>query len=209
MQNQIYRLKKPEIPTSVKISRKLIGMVAFAYYANKLKKIGRGTYIGLPCYFQGHDGIEMGRSVTIWPRNRLEARHTETQKGRILIGDMSILQPFCHIGAAMEVIIGSRVLIASNVYITDHDHAFEFGDNGTPLGHHKDIYAKKVIIEDHVWLGEKVCVLKGVTIGYASIVGAGSVVSKSIPPYSIAVGNPARVIKKYDAASKSWKPFIS
>jgi acetyltransferase-like isoleucine patch superfamily enzyme len=56
--------------------------------------------------------------------------------------------------------------------------------------------SKEVVIEDDVWLGYNVIVLPGVTIGKGSVIGAGSVVSKDIPPYSIAIGNPARVIKK-------------
>jgi maltose O-acetyltransferase len=54
---------------------------------------------------------------------------------------------------------------------------------------------KAVIIEDNVWIGARVIILPGVTIGKGSTIGAGAVVSKNIPPYSVAVGNPARVVK--------------
>lgn len=56
--------------------------------------------------------------------------------------------------------------------------------------------SKSVSIEDDVWLGYNVTVLPGVTIGKGSVIGAGSVVCSDIPPYSIAVGNPAKVIKR-------------
>ena len=62
-----------------------------------------------------------------------------------------------------------------------------------------------MIIEDNVWLGDNVTVLPGVTIGRGSIIGSNAVVSKSIPPYSIAVGIPARVIKRWDEETKSWR----
>ena len=65
-------------------------------------------------------------------------------------------------------------------------------------------YAKPVHIGDKVWVGESVCILPGVTIGECSIIGAGSVVTKSIPPYSIAVGTPAKVIKRYNFDTRSW-----
>ncbi|MBL4677498.1 MAG: hypothetical protein JKY70_15040 [Mucilaginibacter sp.] len=64
---------------------------------------------------------------------------------------------------------------------------------------------KPVIIEDNVWIGETVSVLPGVTIGKGSIIGASAVVTKNIPPYSIAVGNPAKVIKTYNFESNSWE----
>ena len=53
-----------------------------------------------------------------------------------------------------------------------------------------------VVIEDNVWLGDNVCVLPGVTIGKGSVIGANSVVTHSIPPYSIAVGTPAKIVLK-------------
>ena len=61
---------------------------------------------------------------------------------------------------------------------------------------------RPVIIEDDVWIGARVCILPGVTIGHGSVVGACAVVSKSIPPYSVAVGNPARVVKVRKACEK-------
>jgi acetyltransferase-like isoleucine patch superfamily enzyme len=61
-----------------------------------------------------------------------------------------------------------------------------------------------VRIEKGCWIGEKVIILPGVNIGERSIIGAGSVVTKSIPAYSIAVGNPARVIKTWNKDSKQW-----
>jgi acetyltransferase-like isoleucine patch superfamily enzyme len=61
-----------------------------------------------------------------------------------------------------------------------------------------------VRIEKGCWIGEKVIILPGVNIGKRSIIGAGSVVTKSIPEYSIAVGNPARVIKTWNKDKKQW-----
>ena len=62
-----------------------------------------------------------------------------------------------------------------------------------------------VVIEDEVWLGERVCVMPNVTIGKHSVVGANSVVTKSIPPYSVAVDSPAKVIKQYNHDTKQWE----
>jgi lipopolysaccharide O-acetyltransferase len=64
---------------------------------------------------------------------------------------------------------------------------------------------KNVEIGENCWIGEKAIILPGVTIGDWSIIGAGSVVNKSIPPYSIAAGNPAKVIKQYNFETKNWE----
>ena len=64
--------------------------------------------------------------------------------------------------------------------------------------------AKSMIIHDDVWIGELVSVFPGVEIGKGAIIGANSVVTKSVPEYCIVAGNPAKVIKKYDFESKQW-----
>lgn len=100
------------------------------------------------------------------------------------------------------LLIGNDVLIASDVFICNYDHGI------TNLGGsylNNELYSMPTKIEDGVWIGDKAIVLKGVTIGKHAIIGAGAVVTKSIPPYSIAVGNPATVIKRYNFASKTWE----
>jgi lipopolysaccharide O-acetyltransferase len=69
----------------------------------------------------------------------------------------------------------------------------------------QDIVIKDVIIGEGVWLGQRVCVLPGVTIGAHSIIGAGGIVTRDIPPYSIAVGIPAKVIKIWNFERKCWE----
>ena len=96
-------------------------------------------------------------------------------------------------------------LLAPEVFITDHNHGM------TPSS--IDDYASQpllvgsVVIEDNVWIGQRACILPGVTIGKFSIIGANSVVTKDIPPYSLAVGAPARVIKEWDKDRREWVPI--
>jgi len=82
------------------------------------------------------------------------------------------------------------------------NHGYE--DISIPPSKQKDII-KLITIEDEVWIGANCVITIGVTIGKHSIVGAGSVVTKDIPPYCIAVGNPARVIKKYNSETAAWE----
>lgn len=110
----------------------------------------------------------------------------------ITIGDYCLICPGVRISAAAEVTVRDSVMLASGVYITDADW-HEIYDRGTPIGK-----TAPVILEENVWVGDSSIVCKGVTIGKNSIIGAGSVVVSDIPPDSIAVGNPARVVKQLD-----------
>jgi acetyltransferase-like isoleucine patch superfamily enzyme len=110
---------------------------------------------------------------------------------RLSIGDGTYINRRTFIDANESIIIGRNVAIGPNCYITDHDHGLD--PSRPPL--QQEMLAKPTRIEDAVWLGANVVVLKGVTIGARSVVGAGSVVTRSLPADIIAVGVPARVIR--------------
>jgi len=123
-------------------------------------------------------------------------------KPRILIGKNFHATRNLSIQCARCIQIGDNVLVASNVLIIDYNHGMNpntisYLDNPLEL-------SCGVKIEDGVWIGESVIVLGGVTIGIKSIIGAGSVVTHNVPAYSIAAGNPAKVIKQYDFSRKEW-----
>lgn len=102
------------------------------------------------------------------------------------------IHPLCYLDGYGSLIIGNDVSIAHNVSILSFEH--DYLDLSKPIKD-ADCIKRPVVIEDDVWLGAGVRILGGVTIGKGSIVGAGAVVSKDIPPYSIAVGVPAKVVK--------------
>ena len=127
--------------------------------------------------------------------------------GKIVIGDSSFIGENSRVYSAKYIRIGDRVQIAHGCNIFDNNvHSLD------PVKRQKEyinnisvglvklfrLEEKEVIIEDDAWLGACVMVLKGVKIGKGAIVGAGSVVTKDIPDYSIAVGNPARVIRSIE-----------
>ena len=115
---------------------------------------------------------------------------------KIIIGDGCIILYRFQCNAAQSVRIGQNVLIASNVLITDSDHVIEPG--GVPVTKNCKFITRPVLIEDNCWLGQNAVILKGVTIGHDSIVGANSVVTHDVPPCSVVAGNPARIIKKLE-----------
>lgn len=118
----------------------------------------------------------------------------------------------CHIGATHYVEIGNNVLFGSKVYISDHGHGTYSGlcvhsSPEEPPTERKLDSDKEVIIGDNVWVGDNVTILPNVHIGNGCVIGSNSVVTKDIPDNCIAVGIPARVIKKYDFEKKKWVKF--
>ena len=120
----------------------------------------------------------------------------------ISIGNNVIININCTFVDCNKITIGNNVLIASNVQIYTATHPVNISDrlldNWSYNNPHAffNTYALPVTIEDNVWIGGGVIILPGVTIGKNSVIGAGSVVNKSIPPNSLAVGNPCKVIRK-------------
>jgi len=117
----------------------------------------------------------------------------KTFKGWIKIGSYCTINRFTILGGHGGLEIGNNVLIAPNVTINAQNHIFE--DPDIPIWK-QGISKKGIKIEDDVWIGAGVIILDGVTVGKGSVIGAGAVVSRNIPPYSVAVGVPARVVKR-------------
>ena len=131
-------------------------------------------------------------------------------RGKLTIGKYTYLGDGTQIDAAKNVRIGDFCMISNRVQIQDHtSHPI------APMERRKQLLSlqktptsvydtdiREVVIEDDVWIGMDALILKGVTIGRGSIVAAKAVVTKSIPPFSIAAGNPAKVVKKISEEDK-------
>lgn len=121
----------------------------------------------------------------------------------IHIGNNVIINMNCTFVDNKEITIGDYVLIASNVQIYTSSHPvlpqerLIFENTKEPESFFKT-FALPVAIQDNVWVGGGCIILPGVTIGKNSVIGAGSVVTRSIPENSVAVGNPCRVIRQLD-----------
>ena len=100
------------------------------------------------------------------------------------------------------VTIGNDIRLAQNITLSGLNH--NYTDVNLPI-HVQGVTTAPIVIEDETWIGANVVVLAGVTIGKHCIVAAGSVVTKNVPSYSVAVGNPARVVKKYNPETKNWE----
>ncbi len=166
--------------------------------------------IRFPIYIKGKKRILIGKGFTSGVGLRLDCEHiTGFEEPKLTIGENVEINDYVHIGCVHGITIEDHVLIASKVFITDHNHGIYSGseDHSNPwsIPKNRTVTGNKVHIGKNVWIGELVTILPGVTIGEGSIIGANSVVSKDIPSHSIAVGNPAKVVKTFNPTSSKWE----
>lgn len=140
----------------------------------------------------GHkSSIESGGILTAWT-----SYGTDKFSPTIQIGDYCSIGEHAHISSINRISIGNGVLTGRYVYISDNAHGSGSFDERKISPVKRKLYSKgPVVIGDNVWIGERVCILAGVTIGDGAIIGANAVVTHDIPPYCIAAGVPAKVIR--------------
>ena len=186
----------------------LLGIVRLVYSLLITLLIYRpARLIRQPAYLRGKYMIRWGKGFTTGVGVRLDALG-RGDNPKLMIGERVQLNDYVHIGAIESVTIGDDVLIGSKVFITDHNHGCY--DSSEPLSgpvvppSRRLVVSKPVKIGNKVWIGENVCILPGVNIGEGAVIGAGAIVTHDIPAGSIAVGNPARVIRTFDPEKTQW-----
>jgi acetyltransferase-like isoleucine patch superfamily enzyme len=204
------------MPGPLSLIRKTLEGLRLSWYRARLGALGRGCRIepGVSFHYPGRirigDGTGIGRNVTLRANTEEDAGIElgrdvsindavviNANRGRVTLGDRSWLGPFCLVYGNGGVTIGSNVLVAGHSSINTVSHSIDRCD--IPVND-QPVVIDPVVIEDDVWIGLNAVIMQGVTIGRGSIVGAGAVVNKPIPPWSIAVGVPARVIGRRKGA---------
>ena len=169
----------------------------------------RARLIRFPIYVRGRSGMQIGEGLTTGVGVRLDAFPEKKNHVSLKIGKHVQLNDAVHIGAVVHVEIGDYTLIASRVFISDHNHGsyndLHIGSNPNEPPIDRPVVSKPVKIGSKVWIGQQVCILPGVTIGDGAIIGAGAIVTKNVPAFSVAVGNPSKVIRRFDIISGEWK----
>lgn len=162
-----------------------------------------------PAYVRGRAHMLLGHGLTTGVGLRLDAFPEEGARTVLFIGNDVQLNDYVHIAATQHVSIGDHTLIASKVFIADHNHGeYRQPDPASSPSvppAQRPLVSRPVHIGARVWIGEHVCVLPGVRIGDGAVIGAGSVVVNDIPAHSLAVGSPARVVRRYDEGSGQWQ----
>lgn len=123
-------------------------------------------------------------------------------ESKIVVGQRVTATGNLQIAAHSEVRIDDDVLFATNVNLTDGLHGYHTAEE--PYKYQPIFKIAPILIQRGCWIGQNVVVLPGVTIGAQTIVGANSVVTESLPAQCIAVGNPARVIRRWNPATHQW-----
>lgn len=158
--------------------------------------------------------VSVSASLDMIPRGSSHGRHRLVLKKRANIerytvintwhGDV-ILSEEAGIGVGSIVIgpvsFGKRSVCSQNCFLSGESHQYK---NPTMNWRDQGFDIRPVVVEDDVWIGSNCIILPGVRIGEHSVVGAGSVVTKSVPPFCLVVGNPARVVRRYDRKSGAW-----
>lgn len=155
-----------------------------------------------PLQLDGKKNISIGKSVSIHYKSWLAAMPLTGENVELVIEDGTVIGHFSHIYATKSVRIGKKVLIADKVYISDNLHGYKNPE--LPIIDQPIVQKKPVIIGEGSWIGENVCII-GASVGKHCVIGANAVVTKDVPDCCVAVGNPAKVIKKYNADNKCWE----
>ncbi len=178
--------------------RVLADMVYAEWIRREFGCVGRFR-VHSPLYLHGAKHIYMGNGVYLKGPLRLETLDKyggQSFSPKINIEDNVVINAYCHIGCINGIRIGKYSTIAERCLIIDHMHGKTIYEHLRKHTYSRPLYSKgKINIGECVQIGEGCVILPGVTIGEHSIIGANSVVTKNIPPYSIVGGNPAKVIK--------------
>lgn len=177
------------------------------YLPNFPKKFlfyGKNSVIDYPSNIPNKEFVSIGENTTILKNSRIQVYNYLTgENANVRIGNNCYIGTNLSILVGANVTIGNDVLIASNVLITSEDH--EINPESEIPYMNQPLNCKPVSIGDGTWIGEKVSILSGVSIGKKCVIGTNAVVTKNIPDYSIAVGIPAKIVKKYNFETHSWE----
>lgn len=174
------------------------------YFLNKFKfkHLDFRAILFFSVKVDGKEFITIGRNSIIQRGGWLIVMKVLDQTPQLTIGDNCAIGDYCHISVVGNMNIEDDVLMANRVYISDNLH--DYTNPHIPIHKQEILHKKDIVIGNGCWIGENVCII-GASIGRNSVIGANSVVTKDIGDYCIAVGSPARVIKRYNFKSGNWE----
>ena len=170
------------------------------------RRIGKNVFIGKHSFVNKRIFLTVSNNVRIG--DNLEIRFFPDFSGEKFPCSI-VIEENCYLGNNIRLlcndslVIRKNALMASNIMITTENHGVD-PEIGVPYGKQK-LTHNPVEIGENCWIGERVIILPGVKIGEWSIIAAGAVVNKSVPPYEMWGGVPAQPIKRYNFNTKAWE----
>ncbi len=168
-------------------------------------KAGSGSFLYRPHRIDNPQFIEIGSRTTVDRFSWLSALGSYAGRKyspRIILGDDVHIGRYACLTAIDRIVIEDGTLISEYVYISDHSHGLD--PEGGLIVDQPLVSKGPVRVGAHSFLGYRVCIMPGVSLGTHCIVGANSVVTRSFPDYSMLAGAPARLLKVYSLERKTW-----
>lgn len=179
----------------------------FHYFFSRFHHLGWPVGFGTNVAIRQGQYISLGNHVSL-DNNvilQLPQEHLDygVKKPKLKIEDKVTVGAGTMISAAKSIRIKKNVLVSQHCFIGDHDH--EYQDVKKPIRDQGLKNVKPIVIKQGAWIGANTTICSGVTIGKNAVIGANSVVKTDIPNYSVAVGVPAKVIKRYNFKTQKWE----
>lgn len=178
--------------------------LGWLYKRKSLNRYGVNCHVGYDLTLNNAKQITIGNNFSAGKYLKLEVWQAYNNvrfknNAEIVIGDDVSIMDNCQLSSSLGIYIGNGVLLGDNVFITDNFHGKGTKDELVIPPAKRNLYTKgKVVVGDNVWIGRNVCIMPNVTIGNGAIIGANAVVTKNIPGNSVAVGIPARIVRRND-----------
>jgi len=180
-------------------------IIIYRRYRNRRKfsSFGERSTIINPLRINGSERISIGNNVRIGSQSWIAAMPlTNYEKCELVFQDGATIGDFNHIYATGSIVFEKDALTANFVYISDNLHCFE--DVNIPIVSQPIKQLRPVVIGEGCWIGEHVSIV-GASVGRHSVIGSNAVVTHDIPDFCVAVGAPARIIKRYNFDTQKWE----
>ena len=183
----------------------LISIFSFLQSKTGFKSFGKSSVIMFPYRIWNKDRVEIGSNIHIGPFSFFAvSKEFKAQRFNpvLKLGDNLNVGSNLFISCIDNIKIENNVIISHRVSITDHEHGFD--NPNIPVSEQSLKKGGPVLIKEGSFIGLNAVIMPGVTIGKNSVIGASSVVTRSVPDYSVAVGIPAKIFKEYNFKTKKW-----
>ena len=183
------------------IFKKIIILLREGYYKRKFKDFGKGVIIESNIFFLGTKFISIGNNVRLGRNGTLtawEKFNDDNFSPVIIINENVSIGDQFHITSINSINIGKNVLMGQKITITDNSHGLTDKASMILAPRNRKLISKgRIVINNDVWIGDKVTIVGNIEIGNGSIIASNSVVTKNIPDYTVVGGIPAKIIKQY------------